>query len=439
MVVPVWGRVIAAVAGGSLVVIVWCSVIGALIVPRQVASRLTRIADRCVNSLYQMVIRHIHDFRRRDRVLATQGAAILLGQLAIWLVVVYLGFSLLLWPFEARGVTAAFITAGSSLFTLGFDVPPGAVPSVMVFLAAGTGLVVLTLQIAYLPTLYGAFNRRETDVALLNARAGVPSWGPELLARTHYALGSGVSTIDTMPDLYAQWERWAADVAESHTTYLTLVRFRSPRPLSSWVTALLAVMDSAAMFLALSPKTAPVVPARLCLRSGLECFRRVAQAMGFDVPDEADPNGQITLTYEEFVTAVQRLKEVDFPLERDPADAWPDFVGWRLNYEKSAYLLAGAVDAVQALWSGPRVYGDEPIPPIRPGRGRVPEGRNPDPLSPPEIAGQDRPSPHLGTGPLSPPAQPAGDRPSPGSHTEPHERAQLPRVDPGRLPAGPAL
>ncbi len=439
MVVPVWGRVIAAVAGGSLVVIVWCSVIGALIVPRQVASRLTRIADRCVNSSYQMVIRHIHDFRRRDRVLATQGAAILLGQLAIWLVVVYLGFSLLLWPFESRGVTAAFITAGSSLFTLGFDVPPGTVPSVMVFLAAGTGLVVLTLQIAYLPTLYGAFNRRETDVALLNARAGVPSWGPELLARTHYALGSGVSTIDTMPDLYAQWERWAADVAESHTTYLTLVRFRSPRPLSSWVTALLAVMDSAAMFLALSPKTAPVVPARLCLRSGLECFRRVAQAMGFDVPDEADPNGQITLTYEEFVTAVQRLKEVDFPLERDPADAWPDFVGWRLNYEQSAYLLAGAVDAVQALWSGPRVYGGEPIPPIRPGRGRVPDGRNPDPLSPPEIAGQDRPSPHLGTGLLSPPAQPAGDRPGPDSHTEPHERAQLPRVDPGRLPAGPAL
>ena len=133
--------------------------------------------------------------------------------------------------------------------------------------AAATGLVIVTLQIAYLPALYAAFNRRETEVALLNARAGVPSWGPELLARTHYALGSGVSTIDTLPDLYAQWERWAADVAESHTTYLPLVRFRSPRPLSSWVTALLAVLDSAALFLALSPeiradRTGPAVPAQ---------------------------------------------------------------------------------------------------------------------------------------------------------------------------------
>ena len=162
----------------------------------------------------------------------------------------------------------------------------------------------VALQIAYLPTLYAAFNRRETEVALLNARAGVPSWGPELLARTHYALGSGVSTLDTLPDLYAQWERWAADVAESHTTYLPLVRFRSPQPLSSWVTALLAVLDSAALFLALSPEAAPVVPARLCLRGGFQCFNRIARAMGFDIPDEPDPDAGISLTYQEFLDAV---------------------------------------------------------------------------------------------------------------------------------------
>src|SRR5260370_677358 len=185
------------------------------------------------------------------------------------------------------------------MFTLGFAQRPGAGPSAIVFTAAATGLVIVTLQIAYLPTLYSAFNRRETEVALLNARAGVPSWGPELLARTHYALGSGMSTIDTMPDLYAQWERWAADVAESHTTYLPLVRFRSPLPLSSWVTALLAVMDSAALFLALSPKAAPVVSARLCLRSGFLCLNRIARAMGIEVPDEPHPEGGIRLRYQE--------------------------------------------------------------------------------------------------------------------------------------------
>ncbi|HEY1003757.1 MAG TPA: hypothetical protein VGD83_29360, partial [Streptosporangiaceae bacterium] len=120
----------------------------------------------------QLAAARAADYRRRDRLLATQAAAILLIQLAAWLVVAYVGFALLLWPFAARGVVSAFTDAGSSLFTLGFAVPAGAVPAVIVFLAAAVGLLIITLQIAYLPTLYAAFNRRETDVALLNARAG---------------------------------------------------------------------------------------------------------------------------------------------------------------------------------------------------------------------------------------------------------------------------
>ena len=268
---------------------------------RSISSRLTRWVDRLVDGVYQMAVRRAADYRRRDRLLATQAAAILLTQLATWLIVAYVGFALLLWPFATRGLVSAFTDAGSSLFTLGFAVPAGAVPAVIVFLAAAVGLVILTLQIAYLPTLYAAFNRRETEVALLNARGGFPAWGPELLARTHYALGTGMSTLDTMPTLYTQWERWAADVAESHTTYLPLVRFRSPQALSSWATSLLAVLDSAALFLALSPKAAPVIPARLCLRGGFSCFNRIAQAMGLDVPYEPDPEAGIALTYAEFL------------------------------------------------------------------------------------------------------------------------------------------
>ena len=392
MVMPLFGRVIAAVIGGVLVLAVWGSVIGALIVSRPVASRLTRAADKFVNVLFRMINERLADYRRRDRVLAAQAAAILLAQLLVWLGTSFVGFALLLWPFEKGGLAGAFTSAGSAMFTLGFEVPAGTTPAFMVFVGAATGLVILTLQIAYLPTLYAAFNRRETEVALLNARAGFPSWGPELLARTHYALGSGVSTIDTMPGLYAQWERWAADVAESHTTYLPLVRFRSPQPFSSWVTALLAVLDSAALFLSLSPKSAPVVPARLCLRGGFQCFTRIARAMGIDVPTEPDPNAGITLTYEEFLDAVARLKKVDFPIERDPADAWPDFVGWRLLYERSAYAVAFAVDAVPALWSGPRMHPVEHIEPFRPPPGRTAKSAEPSGRARPAGEPESRPS-----------------------------------------------
>jgi hypothetical protein len=373
VVIPLDGRSVAAVAGGLLVLAAWASLVGTVIVPRPVGSWLTRWVDQVVTGAFWLATGVIADHKRRDRLLAAQAATILLGQLAVWLGISFLGFALLLWPFAAGGIASAFTAAGSSMFTLGFAAPAGAMPAAIVFAAALTGLVVVTLQIAYLPAMYAAFNRRETEVALLNARAGVPSWGPELLARTHYALGSGVSTIDTLPDLYAQWERWAADVAESHATYLPLVRFRSPRPLSSWVTGLLAVLDSAALFLALSPDSAPVVPARLCLRGGFLCFTQIARAMGIEVPDEPDPSHGISLSYQEFLDAIGRMREVSFPIERDPAEAWPDFVGWRVNYEQAAYAVAAAVDAVPALWSGPRRHDRAVIPPIRPPLGRPPK------------------------------------------------------------------
>jgi hypothetical protein len=378
MVVPLAVRVLAAVAGGVLVLTVWTSAVGTLITPRQVSNWLTRMVDRSVDKVFKMAANHIPSYQRRDRMLAAEAPVVLIVQLAAWLGIAFIGFTLLLWPFTSRGITRAFTDAGSSIFTLGFAEPPGAVPAVIVFAAAATGLVIVTLQIAYLPTLYAAFNRRETEVALLNARAGVPSWGPELLARTHYALGSGVSTINTLPDLFEQWERWAADVGESHTTYLPLVRFRSPRPLSSWVTALLAVLDSAAMILVLSPSTAPVVPARLCLRSGFLCFNQIARAMGIEVPDEQEAGGTISLTYDEFLDAIARMRKVDFPIEVKPEEAWPEFVGWRVNYERAAYAVASAVDAVPALWSGPRRHPTEAIPPFRPPEGRPPEGRQPE-------------------------------------------------------------
>jgi hypothetical protein len=373
MVVPVAGRSVAAALGAALVIIVWASVVGTVIVPRPVSTWLTRLVDKTVGKSFHMAHRFADgDYKRWDRWLSAVAPAILLGQLAVWLVMAFIGFALLLWPFVHEGFTYALTAAGSSMFTLGFDVPESAVPAVIVFFGAVTGLVILTLQIAYLPALYAAFNRRETEVALLNARAGVPCWGPELLSRTHYALGSGVSTIDTLPDLYAVWERWAADVAESHTTYLPLVRFRSPRPFSSWVTALLAVLDSAAMILALSPEAAPTVPARLCLRSGFLCFNQIARAMGLDVPEQPEVDGVTTLTQQEFLEAVKQMREVDFPIERDPVEAWPDFAGWRVNYEQAAYAIAMAIDAVPALWSGPRKHKVPPIAPFRPPQGRPP-------------------------------------------------------------------
>ncbi len=323
----------------------------------------------CLDSPFRLITRPARTYELRDRLAAGQAAVILLVQLALWLGVFFVGFALLVWPVTAN-ISTAFSTVGPALWTFGSAEAHGFYEKALLDTAAMTALVTVTLQIAYLPTLYAAFNRRETEIGLLNSRAGSPSWGPELLARTHYALGSGTSTLDTLPELYSQWERWAADVMESHVTYSPLIWFRSADPLASWVTALLAVLDSAALYLSLCPKRAPQVPARLCLRSGLMCFGQIARSMGIDVPGEPDVAVGISLTYGEYLEAIGRLREMDFPIERDPAEAWPHFVGWRVNYERAAYAIAATVDAVPSLWSGPRRRATAPIPPLRPMPGK---------------------------------------------------------------------
>jgi hypothetical protein len=208
--------------------------------------------------------------------------------------------------------------------------------------------VVVALQIAYLPALYGSFNRRESLVAMLESRAGVPAWGPEVLAR-HQLVG----IVDALPGFYADWEVWAADLAESHTTYPVLLLFRSPEPWFSWLVGLIAVLDAAAMHLALAPSTASS-QARLCLRMGLTALNRIAKTLRWPVDPDPSPEGPIDLTYEEFAEAVEMLEATGFPTERSAEEAWPDFRGWRVNYETVAYRLCDRVTAPPAPWSGPR-------------------------------------------------------------------------------------
>jgi hypothetical protein len=283
------GRDLAAAVGALLILATGWSVIATLIVPCRIRSWLVRLVAVTVHEIFHLVADGFDTYEPRDRIPAAQAPAHLVLMVVAWLAAFELGFALLLWPtMQSGGLVGAFALAGSSLCTLGYLAPHNGGSRGFADVAALLGLGTVALQIGYLPTLYGAFNRREALVTMLDSRAGVPSWGPELLARTHYGLGSGVSAMDQLPDLFKGWERWSADVSESHATYLSLIHFRSPRPLSSWLTAQLAVLDAAALYLSLIPNAAGDVPARLCLRAGFTCLTTLARAWGFAIPDEAD-------------------------------------------------------------------------------------------------------------------------------------------------------
>jgi hypothetical protein len=335
-------------AAGILVVLTTgSSVVRTLIVPRGLQSALPGQIARYSGSFFQFVARRFDSYEERDRVLAFQAPSYLLLLLSTWLLMFLLGFGLILWPFVA-GLSQAMLESGSSIFTLGFASTHEVAPTVVHFLAAITGLVVVALLVGYLPTLYAAFNRRETMVTLLQSRAGAPAWGPEILLRYQ-----NVGLVDQLPTLYAEWERWAADVSESHTNYPMLIFFRSPHPLRSWILGLLAVLDSAAMYLALAPERAPT-EARLCLRMGFLCLRDIATFLGIDFDTDPLPDEPITLTFEEFEAGIARAIEMGFPVERSPEEAWPHFRGWRVNYESVAYAIANIVSAPPGPWSGPR-------------------------------------------------------------------------------------
>jgi hypothetical protein len=343
------------------------SVAGTLVVPRAVNSPVSRGVDWCLDIAFLLMTRRVRSFVRRDRILAWQAPLSLLVRLAVWLGLLVVGFALLLLPSMKGHLGQAFSESGSSVFTLGYAAPASGDSTTLEYLAAFTGLVVIGLQVGYLPTLYAAFNKRETEVTMLGSRAGVPAWGPEILARSRWGIQEG-DIAPVLETLFLSWERWAAEVAESHTTYLTLVRFRSPRPLAHWLTSLIAVMDAAALHLALAPSREPKLAARLALRMGFVAMGQIARTMWHALPDEPepDPDAPVSLSYDDFRVATAMLREVGYPIERSDEEAWPHFRGWRANYDATALLLAKQVDAPPALWTGTRRWPSTPITPRRP-------------------------------------------------------------------------
>jgi hypothetical protein len=342
------------------------SVVGSLVVPRGVYSRISRVVDKSLDAGFFQLTRRVQSYVRRDRILAWQSPLSLLIRLAVWLGLLVVGFALLLLPSLDGHIADAFSHAGSSLFTLGYAAPTGTGSTTLEYVAAFTGLVVIGLQVGYLPTYYAAFTRRETEVTLLGSRAGAPAWGPEILARTRWGIEDDSDVPSLLEELFVAWERWAAEVAESHTTYLTLARLRSPRPLSHWLIALIAVMDSAALHLALSPSREPKLSPRLSLRMGFVALQQIATFMGLPASEDPDPDGPVTVSFEEFSAATAMLREVGYPIEQTDEEAWPHFRGWRANYDTVAMLLARKLDAPPALWTGSRRWPSTPMPPRRP-------------------------------------------------------------------------
>jgi len=346
-------KIVSFLAGTAIVAAATSSLIATIVVPRAVRSRISFFSWRVVQTTFMKIVERLPRYEDKDRVLAFLGPVSLLVALTVWVVLYLLGYALMFWALIDGSLGDALRLSGSSIFTLGVASAGQVGPTVLEFLAAATGLIVVALQIGYLPTIYSAYNRRETLVTMLESRAGTPAWGPELLARQQYSRG-----LNTLPALYSAWDAWAADVGESHASYPWLMAFRSPYPLRSWIVGLLAMLDAAAMHLALAPDTAPS-EARYLLRMGFTALRALATVTGQPYDHDPRPDDPLQLTFEEFAFGVDLVRRSGFPVERTAAEAWADFRGWRVNYESLSYGLAAYFVAVPAPWSGRRLHMTE--------------------------------------------------------------------------------
>lgn len=319
-----------------------------LILPRAAADRIVRAVFVTMRRLFELRLHWATTYDERDRVMAYYSPVSLLLLLPTWLMLVLVGFMGMFWAVGIRPWRTAFWESGSSLLTLGFA-PVSDVPQTgLAFVEATIGLILVAMLIAYLPTAYTTFARREATVAMLEVRAGAPPSAAELLARAHR-----LGRLNQLSELWATWELWFADLEESHTSLAALAFFRSPVPDRSWLTAAGAVMDAAA--LTSSTVDVPRDPqAELCIRAGYVALRRIADFFRIAYDAEPDPTDPISIIREEFDAVYDELAAQGVPLKPDRDQAWRDFAGWRVNYDTVLLALADLIMAPYAPWISDR-------------------------------------------------------------------------------------
>jgi hypothetical protein len=286
------GDVLLVLAGVFIIGAVVDSAVRTFVLPRGASSFVTRFVFRTLGRVFRTLLKPLSTYEARDRVMALYAPTALVGLVVVWVLLVLVGFALVFRALVFDGWADAFEMSGSSLFTLGFVRPPrgsGEWGYVIAFVEAGIGLFILALLISYLPTIYGAFSRRESAVARLAARAGTPPDAVELLIR-YQAIG----WLDDLPHLWAEWEVWFSELSETHTTFSILAFFRSPNPHRSWVTSAGAVLDAAAF--AQSTLLVPWSPqAGLCIRAGFLALREIAGIYRIEFDPDPAPDAPISI------------------------------------------------------------------------------------------------------------------------------------------------
>ena len=242
----------AAIFGIFLLAVLSIDVFETIVLPRRVAGRfrLTALFYRGTWRPWRAIAARIHSKKKREAFLSVYGPLSLLVLLAFWTCVLIFSFALLRWAAwsditqsgtRVPTATELYISA-ISFVGIEESLPRDAWARGLTVLEALSGFGLLAMVIGYLPVLYQSFSRRESNITLLDARAGSPPSASELLQK--FGRGDGVAAL---PELLRDWEHWAAELLESHISYPVLAFFRSQHDNQSWLGAMTAILDVCAI------------------------------------------------------------------------------------------------------------------------------------------------------------------------------------------------
>jgi hypothetical protein len=255
-------HIVASIAGALCLAAVFVDAFQTILLPRRPTGRyrITRGFLILTWRQWSVLASRTKDSKAREQLLSVYGPLSLILLLFLWAMLLVFGFGLAYYalgtPFtDVMGVQSAhglsefrtdLYVSGTTLFTLGLgDVVPHSLGArTLIICESGVGLGFVALVIGYLPVLYQAFSRREVSIALLDARAGSPPTAAELLRRHGFEGGE-----EALIELLAEWERWSAEILESHISYPILCYYRSQHDNQSWLSALVAILDTCALLI----------------------------------------------------------------------------------------------------------------------------------------------------------------------------------------------
>jgi len=338
-------HVLAFMAGAFLIATAVLAAVRSFVLPRNESVLLNNWTFMGIRFLFTELAAKRKTYARRDRIMALYAPLSLVSLPVVWLALTSFGYILIFWALGEESWTQCYRLSSSALLTLGAENAESVWISAFSYSEAGLGLLLITLLISYLPTIYQAFSRRELVVSRLELRAGTNRSAPDLIA---WLNRSGSLQDDRQQ--WERWEEWFVEIEETHTSLPILSFFRSPQPGRSWVTAASIILDTAALII--STVDQPADPhLQLCFKAGCLSVNRVSRF--FDQQAEAEAP-RITEDEEPiehpdqrtFFAAFKQLGDLGLPLKEDREKAWQQYDELRSRY-------TGAIDYLAKLTMSP--------------------------------------------------------------------------------------